>query len=215
MFKNLIIERRIIIVAESLSTLSSCVASINSLTYPFTWHHIYIPVLPLCLIDYCTAPMPFMVGILKVHLKHLESMPLEEVVVLDLDNDSFLTKNIKYSFPPTYEVSFKRSLKSLIKLGPSYFSDPQNEVHPSIDRSKGFEICFTSIFQQFFFKVFDGYQDFFNTKSRFDPVAYADTKESSIKKVIFSVFLNFFFKFFLNFFSLWRNFLCVKCLKCL
>src|SRR5690606_27502468 len=35
----------------------------------------------------CTAPMPFFVGVLKSCLPLLETMPLEEVLVLDVEND--------------------------------------------------------------------------------------------------------------------------------
>ncbi len=38
----------------------------------------------------CTAPMPFFVGVLKSCLPMLETMPLEEVLVLDVENDKFL-----------------------------------------------------------------------------------------------------------------------------
>eukprot|EP01091_Cochliopodium_minus_P014159 TRINITY_DN4757_c0_g1_i1.p1 TRINITY_DN4757_c0_g1~~TRINITY_DN4757_c0_g1_i1.p1 ORF type:complete len:436 (-),score=108.17 TRINITY_DN4757_c0_g1_i1:596-1903(-) len=184
MFKSILIERRIIIVSASLSKLSNCVASFNSLTFPFTWHHIYIPVLPVSLIDYCTAPMPFCVGMLKVHLCILEKMPLEEVVVLDLDEDCFLAKPAKFVIPYSLESQLKRNLKSLKKLGPNYFKDPQTQLSRQIDKEKGYEMIFSSIFQQFFFSVFTGYERHFGTKCRFDPLNFAETKDQQTKKFV-------------------------------
>lgn len=55
LFSNALLERRIIMVAENLATLSSCVMAASSLLQPFHWQHVYIPVLPLVLMDYCLA----------------------------------------------------------------------------------------------------------------------------------------------------------------
>jgi hypothetical protein len=55
LFSNALLERRIILVAENLSTLSSCVMAASNLLQPFHWQHVYIPVLPLVLMDYCFA----------------------------------------------------------------------------------------------------------------------------------------------------------------
>ena len=59
--------------------LSSCINALNALLYPFSWQHVFIPVLPLSLIDYCSAPMPFLLGILSSSLPNLKHLPLEEV----------------------------------------------------------------------------------------------------------------------------------------
>lgn len=56
-------ERRIIFISKRLSRLSACVQACNALIYPMIWQHIYIPVLPLSLIDYLLAPMPFLIGV--------------------------------------------------------------------------------------------------------------------------------------------------------
>ncbi len=53
LFSNALLERRIILVAENLATLSSCVMAASNLLQPFHWQHVYIPVLPLVLMDYC------------------------------------------------------------------------------------------------------------------------------------------------------------------
>jgi hypothetical protein len=49
LFSNALLERRIILVAENLATLSSCVMAASNLLQPFHWQHVYIPVLPLVL----------------------------------------------------------------------------------------------------------------------------------------------------------------------
>lgn len=56
-------ERRIVVTSERVARLSACVQAANSLLYPMTWQHIFIPVLPEHLIDYLSAPMPFLIGV--------------------------------------------------------------------------------------------------------------------------------------------------------
>jgi hypothetical protein len=97
LFGMLLLERRMIVVSKSLSVLSSCISAISHLAFPLLWQHVYIPVLPPSLIDYCTAPMPFLVGMLASSLDLLRGMPIDEVTVIDLDKGSYL-KN------PTYDV---------------------------------------------------------------------------------------------------------------
>ena len=62
-FASMLFERRIIFSSKHLNRLSACVQAANSLLYPMTWQHIYIPVIPECLLDYLHAPMPFLIGV--------------------------------------------------------------------------------------------------------------------------------------------------------
>jgi len=56
-------ERRIIFTSKKLPRLSACVQSANAILYPMNWQHIFIPVLPKLLIDYLSAPMPYLIGL--------------------------------------------------------------------------------------------------------------------------------------------------------
>jgi hypothetical protein len=59
--------------------------------YPFAWQHVFIPVLPKSLLDYCTAPMPFLVGCLSEDAARLNKMPVEpDILVYDLDERQFI-----------------------------------------------------------------------------------------------------------------------------
>lgn len=57
-FAALLAERRIIFISNNLDKLSSCLQASCSLLFPMFWQHIYIPLLPLKLKDYLSAPMP-------------------------------------------------------------------------------------------------------------------------------------------------------------
>lgn len=50
-----------------------------AITYPFTWQHTYIPVLPPAMIDIVCSPTPFLIGLLTSSLPLLRELPLEEV----------------------------------------------------------------------------------------------------------------------------------------
>ncbi|KAG5309544.1 DEN1B protein, partial [Acromyrmex insinuator] len=109
-FASMLYERRIIFISKRLSRLSACVQACNALIYPMIWQHIYIPVLPLSLIDYLLAPMPFLIGVPTLTLQFVEMFQrnldeflhrliimdmnkvpksdLGEVVILDADNNT-------------------------------------------------------------------------------------------------------------------------------
>ncbi|KAL6042658.1 Suppression of tumorigenicity 5 [Balamuthia mandrillaris] len=97
-FASLLVERRIIFVADGVSTLSACVQAMVALLYPFSWQHVFIPVLPRSMLTYCCAPMPFVVGVLRSAVPELRAMSdsMEDVVLIDIDNN-------KYIAPPTIQ----------------------------------------------------------------------------------------------------------------
>ena len=142
LFSNALLERRIILVAENLSTLSSCVMAASNLLQPFHWQHVYIPVLPLVLIDYVTAPMPFFCGVLKSCLPMLETMPLEEVLVLDVENDKFL---LDPGFEESLPSSDRKKLINTLRAIP---------IAPERDT----DLQIASSFYQFFYDVFCGFE---------------------------------------------------------
>ncbi|XP_075377643.1 DENN domain-containing protein 2C isoform X3 [Mycteria americana] len=89
-FASLLLERRVIFVADNLSTLSKCGHAAVAMLYPFTWQHTYIPVLPTSMIDIACSPTPFLIGILSCSLPQLQDLPIEEVLIVDLCADKFL-----------------------------------------------------------------------------------------------------------------------------
>ncbi|XP_069732310.1 DENN domain-containing protein 2C [Phaenicophaeus curvirostris] len=89
-FASLLLERRVIFVADNLSTLSKCGHAAVATLYPFTWQHTYIPVLPASMIDIVCSPTPFLIGILPCSLPQLWDLPVEEVLIVDLRADKFL-----------------------------------------------------------------------------------------------------------------------------
>ncbi|XP_033009022.1 DENN domain-containing protein 2D [Lacerta agilis] len=89
-FASAVLERRIVFLAEELSSLSKCIHAAAALLYPFTWAHTYIPVVPEQLLSTVCCPTPFMVGIQKRYLDEVQEQPMEEVLLVDLCKGKFL-----------------------------------------------------------------------------------------------------------------------------
>ncbi|XP_042250988.1 DENN domain-containing protein 1B isoform X3 [Thunnus maccoyii] len=91
LYASMLFERRIIIFASKLSTLTSCVHALSAVLYPMYWQHIFIPVLPPHLLDYCCAPMPYLIGVHSSLSEKVRSRGLEEVVILNVDTNTLET----------------------------------------------------------------------------------------------------------------------------
>ncbi|KAJ8257737.1 hypothetical protein GJAV_G00189130 [Gymnothorax javanicus] len=89
-FASLLLERRVIFIADKLSTLSHCAHAALALLYPFTWQHTFVPVLPASMLDISCSPTPFLLGALSLSLPQLLDLPIEEVLIVDLCADKFI-----------------------------------------------------------------------------------------------------------------------------
>ncbi|KAJ9593008.1 hypothetical protein L9F63_015327, partial [Diploptera punctata] len=90
LFGSLLLERKVILISNSLSRLSSCVEALQSILYPFSWQHTLIPVLPTSLLDICLSPTPYIVGILRGRDASAIPGPIDESLMIDLDEARIL-----------------------------------------------------------------------------------------------------------------------------
>ncbi|KAM6971819.1 DENN domain-containing protein 1B [Aplochiton taeniatus] len=88
LYASMLFERRILILASKLSTLTACVHALSAVLYPMYWQHIFIPVLPPHLLDYCCAPMPYLIGVHSSLTEKVRSRGLEDVVILNVDTNT-------------------------------------------------------------------------------------------------------------------------------
>ncbi|XP_074241191.1 DENN domain-containing protein 1B isoform X9 [Saimiri boliviensis] len=88
LYASMLHERRILITSSKLSTLTACIHGSAALLYPMYWQHIYIPVLPPHLLDYCCAPMPYLIGIHSSLIERVKNKSLEDVVMLNVDTNT-------------------------------------------------------------------------------------------------------------------------------
>jgi hypothetical protein len=72
MLTGLLVERKIIFVANNIHLIFVVIETIFSLLYPFSWSYVYIPTLPPSLLDYTQAPTPFVMGISSFHIDDID-----------------------------------------------------------------------------------------------------------------------------------------------
>ncbi|XP_067126437.1 DENN domain-containing protein 1B-like isoform X2 [Centruroides vittatus] len=112
-FASMLHERRILITSKKLSRLSACVQAANALIYPMHWQHIFIPVLPNHLLDYLSAPMPFLIGVPLSTLMRVKRIELGEIVLFDVDTNKIETPfHDLDSLPSEVVTPLKRTLKN-------------------------------------------------------------------------------------------------------
>ncbi|KAM7143166.1 DENN domain-containing protein 1C isoform 2-T2 [Molossus nigricans] len=87
LFAALLAERRVLLTASKLSTLTSCVHASCALLYPMRWEHVLIPTLPPHLLDYCCAPMPYFIGVHASLTERVLEKGLEDVVMMNVDSN--------------------------------------------------------------------------------------------------------------------------------
>ncbi|VEN50588.1 unnamed protein product [Callosobruchus maculatus] len=87
-FSSLLLERKVILISSSIGKLSSCVDSLQSLLYPFTWHHTFIPILPEQLWDIVESPTPVICGVLSDRV--VDDHQIENGIVVNLDSGTVI-----------------------------------------------------------------------------------------------------------------------------
>ncbi|XP_063065175.1 DENN domain-containing protein 2D-like isoform X2 [Engraulis encrasicolus] len=93
-FASTVLERRIVFIAEELSTLSQVIHAVTVLLTPFTWQHTLIPIVPEILIDFVDSPTPYLLGVQK-RLLHLLDLSQSDLLVVDLSEnreETFIAK---------------------------------------------------------------------------------------------------------------------------
>ncbi|KAG9337248.1 hypothetical protein JZ751_029533 [Albula glossodonta] len=105
LYASMLFERRILISSSKLSTLTACVHACSGVLYPMYWQHIFIPVLPPHLLDYCwyltlkligctctdalSDRCPFQPhGAFLPMATKVRSRALEDVVILNVDTNT-------------------------------------------------------------------------------------------------------------------------------
>ncbi|XP_077380805.1 DENN domain-containing protein 1B isoform X2 [Festucalex cinctus] len=189
LYASMLYERRILIFACKLSTLTSCVHALGALLYPMHWQHIFIPVLPPHLLDYCCAPMPYLIGV-HSSLAEVRRQGLEEVVILNVDTNTLETpfndlKKIPSDVMSGLKVCLKRQAVSAGCGVSRAFLRAQSVLFggykDALQNHKGGEVCFSNdlfldhkspsmrrflqsaVHLQFFKQFIDGRLDILNT----------------------------------------------------
>ncbi|EGV93748.1 Calcium-binding mitochondrial carrier protein SCaMC-3 [Cricetulus griseus] len=123
LFAALLAERRVLLTASKLSTLTACVHASCALLYPMRWEHVLIPTLPPHLLDYCCSAEPLLYVGLRLAacvclLQRVREKALEDVVVLNADSNTLETPFDDVQALPPDIVSLLRLRLRKVALSP-------------------------------------------------------------------------------------------------
>lgn len=184
-FSMLTIERRVIFYSDNVTTLSACVQAIVALLFPLNWQHIYVPVLPPSILSYCCAPMPFVVGVLKSCIPEVHKLPMDEVLLVDLDAGKLYLTNAEDSsdydlLPPNIGSIMVKPLRKLHATVKKH-SGNQNlsaKVKEKIKREKK---KLLDVFQSFFVSALANYRDHILDNGDFDKQGFVNARTPDTK----------------------------------
>lgn len=113
-FSAAVLERRIIFMAEELSTLSQVLHAVAALLYPFTWQHTFISIVPQILIDVVCAPTPYLLGVKKSDRDLI--LDTTDLLLVDLSENKEQTFMVsigdeKTILPPKIQTELLENLK--------------------------------------------------------------------------------------------------------
>jgi hypothetical protein len=74
LFTAVLLENHILLVSRSNALLATAAEALVTLMYPFTWHHVYIPVLPHSLPEFVEGITPFIIGINSENFSKLSEL---------------------------------------------------------------------------------------------------------------------------------------------
>lgn len=149
-FSSLLLERKVLLISNSLRKLSSCIEALQSILVPFSWQHAYIPVLPSNLVEMCDAPTPYVIGLLKPKngVDPLKNTNFEEGIIVDLEGSRIVKccGDEGSILPPR----FTKALKTALNLATSATE------HSDSNRN----VLISEAFIRFFVEVCGSYSNF-------------------------------------------------------
>eukprot|EP00743_Colponemidia_sp_Colp-15_P005741 GILK01006171.1.p1 GENE.GILK01006171.1~~GILK01006171.1.p1 ORF type:complete len:1268 (-),score=219.43 GILK01006171.1:106-3909(-) len=114
LWQCVLMERKIIFISSHYALLTAVAEAVLAVIFPFLWTHVYIPVLPVLLMDFVQAPVPFIVGI---HASLVNEMTIpSEVVRVDLDNNILQILEPLPKIPSKFGKPLLKSLSKFAKI---------------------------------------------------------------------------------------------------
>ncbi|KAJ5076148.1 denn domain-containing [Anaeramoeba ignava] len=176
LFASLLFERRIIFISSNIETISNIIHASVSLLQPFQWHHVFIPILPESLIDTACSPMPIIIGIHSNLVPIVDSLPLDEVVFVDLDKNSIEFDPADIALIPSGRAT--KLIKAMKKQQTLFKKNKPCEFQLIIEE-----------FVEFFITILQNYSSYINYNEHikshvFDVDTFISEKKKQIKKFL-------------------------------
>ena len=146
---NMLIERKFVFLSNSIGKLSETILTLTSLLYPFTWQHVLIPILPIQMASYPTAPMPYLIGIkisLWEYIKGECMLGMDDTIVIDID------KGVQVEGPSYSPVLFSKN-SNILRSQLSKILNDQKIMDISHKNNQIYDV-FHLFFYTLFFKYF-------------------------------------------------------------
>uniref|UniRef100_A0A8C8RQW8 DENN domain containing 2B n=1 Tax=Pelusios castaneus TaxID=367368 RepID=A0A8C8RQW8_9SAUR len=187
-FASLLLERRVIFIADKLNTLSSCSHAVVALLYPFSWQHTFIPVLPSSMIDIVCCPTPFLVGLLSSSLPKLKELPVEEALMVNLGSDRFIRQmdDEDTLLPRKLQAALEQALERKSEL------INQDSDSDSDDDCNTLNGLVSEVFIRFFVETIGHYSLFLTQNEKGERVFQRDTFRKSVASKSIRRFLEVF-----------------------
>lgn len=188
-FGSLLLERRIVMFSSYLSKLSKCSQAIAALLYPFAWQHVYVPVLPQKLLDMCCSPTPYIMGMLSLSIPELEDMPLEEVLIVNLDAGEFDVHvgDEDTILPRRLSVGLDKALQTCMResLTLDFGDAPDKQLTDCETRNKSISEAFILFFVELMGHYLNHFQQSQDGKMVFDRESFIKgTNSKSIRRFL-------------------------------
>ncbi|XP_033629874.1 DENN domain-containing protein 5B-like [Asterias rubens] len=110
------LESQILLVSKDYHRLMLVAECLSALLFPFQWQHVYVPILPVSLMNFLDAPVPFVMGLhLDDGMDHtqLEILGNASLCFVDIDNNCIELPEDLPLFPN--RQSFIRDLTGLLQ----------------------------------------------------------------------------------------------------
>uniref|UniRef100_T1IME6 DENN domain-containing protein 5B n=1 Tax=Strigamia maritima TaxID=126957 RepID=T1IME6_STRMM len=114
LFTCVLLENQILLVSRDYYKLMLVAESVTMLLFPFSWQHVYVPILPASLLHFLDAPVPFIMGL---HHDGEEKFSLQvpgeaNLCYVDIDGPSVALPEDLPQFP--HRLEFQQELQELL-----------------------------------------------------------------------------------------------------
>ncbi|XP_046464167.1 DENN domain-containing protein 5B-like isoform X1 [Daphnia pulex] len=101
----LLLETQVLIHSHDFNRLMLVAESLTTLLFPFSWPHVYVPILPDAMENFLDAPVPFLMGLRSLPSDDARIPSEANLCMVDIDNDRITIPEDLPSFPQHKELA--------------------------------------------------------------------------------------------------------------
>ncbi|XP_069674606.1 DENN domain-containing protein 5B isoform X2 [Periplaneta americana] len=103
LFTCVLLEHQVLLCSSDYHRLMLVAESVTALLFPFSWQHVYVPILPSSLQHFLDAPVPFVMGLHSCSESQLKVASEANLCYVDIDNQTVQLPEELPSFPQRAE----------------------------------------------------------------------------------------------------------------